>query len=91
MRDSTNATEYDLTDKNISNGNSDHSEVRQIKVETANEFSTNYYQKINGLIKPEELLMNVILPTVSNRLKYHFESRKLRGLSPENNTLTEKG
>lgn len=91
MRDSTNETEYDQTNENFSNRNSDSSEVRQINVETAKEFSTIYFQKIDGIIKPEELLMNVIFPNVSNRLKYHFENKKLRGLSLENTLLNEKG
>lgn len=82
MTDSTNETE-----KINSTANSNLLKVGQINVETAEEVSNIYFQANNGMIKPAEVLMNMILPIVSNRLKKHFENRKLKVISSANSDL----
>ena len=46
--------------------------------ESANNSLAIFYAK-NNVSEPAEVLMSLILPTVSNRLKYHQEIMKLKG------------
>lgn len=89
MRELIDEAEYNPAEENISKRSISFSEFGEAKVETAQEFSTIYQHNRSRIIKPGEVLMNLILPTLSNRLKYHFESRKLKILSLENSDLNE--
>lgn len=46
--------------------------------ESANASPATLYSNA-GMTKPAEILMNLILPTVADRLKYHQEKMKLKG------------
>jgi hypothetical protein len=50
----------------------------ELENESANTFPATLYSKA-CMTKPAEILMSLILPTVTDRLKYHQEKMKLKG------------
>lgn len=62
---------------------SDNWSTEKISADPVNEYPTIFYQKNCADLKPAEILMNLILPVVSNRLQDHQEARKLKHLLKE--------
>ena len=68
----------EILSENNSNKPSNNLQMDDIYPKITTELPTIFYQKNNRIMKPEEILMGLILPTVSNRLKYQIEVRKLK-------------
>lgn len=71
-------SEIEILSENNSNKPSNNIQIDDIYPKNPTELPTIFYQKNNGILKPEEILMGLILPTVSNRLKFQNEVGKLK-------------